>query len=358
MRRFGKAFMRTSIGGDMSNGTTDGAIYVQSNESSNGVIAFRRGADGKLTMIDTYATGGAGDGQAHLTSQGSVVMSSDGGHLLVTNADSGDVSLFVVASDGALQLVGTTPVGPGPKSVTERGGLVYVLATGTPAVVGFRLGDAGLEPIAGADQALSPDADPAQVGFAPDGSALLVTERGTDSISVIPVETDGSLGMTQTFPSSGPTPYGFAVTANGTVVVTEAFRAQKGAAAASSYRITGMDLTPVTASVGNGRSEICWAVITPDGRHAFTTNFADGAVSRYAIAEDGRLTLDDAAAAFSVDGRPGLRDEGLSADGGFLYAIDADAGALFGWQVGEDGALTSVGEWGGLPSTVAGLASR
>ena len=45
----------------------------------------------------------------------------------------------------------------------------------------------------------------------------------------------------------------------------------------------GDTITPGTASVGNGRSEICWAVISNDGRYAFTTNFADGAVSRYAI---------------------------------------------------------------------------
>jgi 6-phosphogluconolactonase len=166
------------------------------------------------------------------------------------------------------------------------------------------------------------------------------------------------LGTRRTIASSGPTPYGFALTTRGTLVVTEAFRAQKGAAAASSYSVGGTDVTAVTASVGNGRSEICWAVVTPDGRYAFTTNFADGAVSRYSIGDDGGLTLDAAAAAFSVDGRPGLRDEALSADGRYLYAIDADAGRVFGWRVEEDGALTNAGEWGGLPTTVAGLAAR
>src|SRR3712207_7574178 len=43
----------------------------------------------------------------------------------------------------------------------------------------------------------------------------------------------------------------------------------------------------------NGRSEICWAVVTPDDRFAFTTNFADGAVSRFAIAADGSLSLEE-----------------------------------------------------------------
>jgi 6-phosphogluconolactonase len=59
----------------------------------------------------------------------------------------------------------------------------------------------------------------------------------------------------------------------------------------------------VTPSVGNGRSEICWAVVTRGDRFAFTTNFADGAVSRYAIGMDGALTLEDATADLTEDGR-------------------------------------------------------
>lgn len=341
----------------MANGTIDGAVYVQTNETRNRVIAFRRGADGALSQDRPYDTGGTGDGEPHLTSQGSVVLSADGRSLLVANADSDDVSVFGIDAGGGLVLRGRTPAGPAPKSITEHDGLVYALATGGPTVIGFRLGEQGLEPIAGAELALSPDADPAQVGFSPDGSTLIVTERGTDSISVIAVRPDGTPGEQQTVASSGPTPYGFAITARGTLVVTEAFRAEKGAAAASSYRLAGTDATAITRSEGNGRSEICWAVVTGDGRFAFTTNFADGAVSRYSIADDGSLELDDATAAITVDGRPGLRDEALTADGRYLYAIDADSGSLFGWAVNEDGALTPVGSWGGLPTTVAGVAA-
>jgi 6-phosphogluconolactonase (cycloisomerase 2 family) len=340
----------------MSDGTTDGAVYVQTNEIENRVIVFRRGVDGALTQGQAYDTGGAGDGEPHLTSQGSVVLRTDRGALLVTNAASADVSVFAVDADGGLVLLGPTPAGPAPKSVAEHGGLVYVLATGGPTLAGFRLDDHGLHPIAGAERTLASDADPAQVGFTSDGSTLIVTERGRDSITAMAVRSDGTLGTTETVASSGPTPYGFAIAAGGTLVVTEAFGARKGAAAASSYRLVGTDVTPVTRSVGNGRSEICWAVAT--GRFVFTTNFADGAVSRYAIAGDGSLDLEDATAAITVDGRPGLRDEALTADGRYLYAIDADSGSIFGWSVGEDGVLSPVGSWGGLPTTVAGLAAR
>jgi 6-phosphogluconolactonase len=341
----------------MTERSSGGVVFVQTNEAENAVVAFRRSADGSLERFGSYPTDGAGDGEPHLTSQASVVLSTDRRHLLVTNAASDDVAVFAV-TDGGLELLGRTSAGVAPKSVAEHDGLVYVLSTGKPAVVGFRLSDHGLGPIAGGEFALSGvDCDPAQVGFTPDGSAVVVTERGTHSISAFPVLPEGPLGRILTIPSSGPTPYGFAFTSGGSLVVTEAFRAEKGAAAASSYSVEGATITPVTKSVGNGRSEICWAVVTPDDRFAFTTNFADGAVSRYAIGADGRLTLDDAAAGLSVDGRPGLRDEGLSADGRYLYAIDADTGSIFGWAVGEGGSLSPIGSCGGLPTTVAGLAA-
>jgi 6-phosphogluconolactonase len=131
----------------------------------------------------------------------------------------------------------------------------------------------------------------------------------------------------------------------------------KGKAAASSYALQNASVSPVSASVGNGRSEICWAVVSKDDRYVFTTNFADGAISRYAIGGDGALSLEDAVAGTAIDGETGLRDEDISGDGRFLYAIDADSRSIFGWAVGSGGSLTSIGSWNGLPATVAGLAA-
>ena len=332
-------------------------VFAQTNEAeANRVIAFRRAEDGSLNAMQAYETGGAGDGVPHLTSQGSVVLSGDGSRLLVTNAGSGDIGVFAVAEDG-LELLQTVASGGGaPKSVAEHDGLVYVVNAGDRSLVGFRLAGDGFAPL-GIRVDLGAGSDPAQVGFTPDGSMVVVTDRGTDAIAFYPVETDGRLGEPVVQPSSGPTPYGFAFTGDGTLLVTEAFGAQKGKAAASSYRVSGGTATPVSRSVANGRSEICWAVVSKDERFVFTTNFADGAVSRYAISGDGSITLEDAVAAASVEGQPGLRDEALSSDGGFLYAIDADAGRIFGWAVAADGSLDPIGSWGGVPPTVAGLAA-
>jgi len=339
-------------------GTASSAVYVQTNAAPNEVIAFRRADDGSLDLIGSVTTGGEGDGSPHLTSQGSVVLTGDGRHLLVTNAATDDLSVFTVATDGSIELRDRGHTGAAPKSVAERGGLVVVLNTGEPGLASFRLDAEGIEAVEGGDQALEAShADPAQVAFSPDGSMVVITERATDSIVTYQVTSNGTFGDSSTIASEGPTPYGFAFTSDGTLVVTEAFRAEKGAAAASSYAIEEGSLAPRTSSVGNGRSEICWAAITPDDRFAFATNFADGAVSRFAIASDGSLSLDDATAGISEDGMPGLRDEDLTSDGRFLYAIDADGGRVYGWSVDAEGSLEPVGSWGGLPATVAGLAA-
>jgi hypothetical protein len=129
-------------------------IYVQTNEPENRVLAFRREEDGGLTPLGEFATGSAGDGVPHLTSQGSVVLTGDGRHLLVTNAGSGDVAVFAVGADG-LELVQTAATGSAPKSVAEQRGLVYVLNTGEPSLTGFRFGENGLEPIAGSRRELA-----------------------------------------------------------------------------------------------------------------------------------------------------------------------------------------------------------
>lgn len=333
----------------------EGAVFVQTNAAHNEVIAFSRGADGRLAPAGRFATGGAGDDNGHLPSQGSVTLTRDRRHLLVTNVASGDASVFAVQG-AMLEMTKTVPVGSAPRSVAEHDGLVAVLSTGDATIRSFRLVEGDLVPLEGAARTLSTP-DGAQVGFTPDGRALIATERGGDKLSAFAVGMDGMLGAPRTIDSLGATPYGFAISPTGTLVVTEAFRAEKGAAAASSYRVDGDTITPGTASVGNGRSEICWAVISNDGRFAFTTNFADGAVSRYAIGKEGDLSLEDATAGITQDGRAGLRDEDLSDDGRFLYAIDADQGQIVAWSVGAKGDLSMVGSWEDVPTTVAGLAA-
>jgi 6-phosphogluconolactonase len=336
------------------------AVYVQTNDATdNEVVAFRRSDDGALSPLGRHSTGGRGTGEPHLPSQGSVVLSEDARWLLVANAGSDEVSVFAVESEG-LRLTGRAGAGGRtPTSVAVRGDVVYVLNNGTPNLCGFKFEDGQLAPLEGSERNLSSaDADPAQIAFTVDGSALVVTERGTDSVSSYRVDEDGYAEGPSSIKSSGQTPYGFDFTPTGTLVVTEAFGGALGEAAASSYGSSGPgDLTPVSRSIADTRSEVCWAAVTNDGHSAFVTNFGDGTISSYAIGNDGTLLLRDPVAATTREGEKGVRDEAISRDGRYLYAIDADAQKVYGWSVGEGGELSAVGEFDGLPATVAGLAA-
>ena len=336
------------------------AVYVQTNDAAeNEVVAFSRTEDGTLAPLGRYSTGGKGTGEPHLASAGSVVLSDDGQWLLVVNAGSDELSLFAVQPDGLRLADRAGSGGTKPTSVAIRGTLVYVLNNGSPNISAFTLVDGKLAALADSTRPLSaPDADPAQLSFTVDGGGLIATERGTNSVSSYQVDERGYAVGPATMRSPGQTPYGFDFASDGSLVVSEAFGGAKGAAAASSYAVSGAgELKVISGSVGDTRSEVCWVVVTDDDRFAYVTNFGDGTVSSYEITADRSLKLRDPVAGSTGRDEKGLRDEAISGDGRYLYAIDPDAQKLFAWAVGQDGQLTSAGESGGMPATVAGLAA-
>lgn len=346
----------------MNESMNPGAVYVQTNDASaNEVIAFSRDATGKLERLGTYATRGRGNGEPHLPSQGSLALALAGRFLLVTNTGSSDLSAFEISATGLALTDRVSTNGFAPTSVAAHGSLVYVLnrgGMGPGSVSGFTLSGSGaLSMIEGSARPLSADnADGAQIAFSPDGQTLVATERVTDRVTTYAVAVDETLSGPVANPSAGATPYGFDFSADGVLVVTEAFGGQAGAAAASSYRLNGAPrLVPVSETVRNTRSEVCWAAVSKNGRYAYVTNFGDGTISSYTIAPDGSLALLQAIAATTREGEKGIRDESFTADGRFLYAIDADSQEIYGWSIDESGSLAPVGAVNGLPVTVAGL---
>src|SRR5580692_156100 len=81
------------------------AVFVQTdNPAGNSVVAYRRAADGALTRLASYPTGGLGgalNGSVvdHLASQGSLQLDQAAGLLLAVNAGSNTVSAFAVHGD-------------------------------------------------------------------------------------------------------------------------------------------------------------------------------------------------------------------------------------------------------------------
>src|SRR6266516_4437753 len=201
------------------------AVYVQTNASTETeVIVFSRADDGALAPAGRYSAGGRGTGVPHLASAGSVVLSDHGRWLVVVNAGSDEVSLFAVQPDGLRLADRAGSGGSKPTSVAVSGALVYVLNNGTPNISGFNLTDGKLAALAGSARPLSgAEADPAQISFTPGGGALIATERGTNSISTYVLDQRGYAQGPATIKSSGQTPYGFGLTKDGSLIVSEAF---------------------------------------------------------------------------------------------------------------------------------------
>jgi 6-phosphogluconolactonase len=332
-----------------------GAVYVLTNApAGNAVLVYNRGGDGSLTPAGSYATGGAGSG-AGLGSQGAVIVSDDQRLLFAVNAGSNSVSSFRIRPSG-LELVDTTSSGGTlPISVAFRGGLLYVLNAGAPNnVSGFSVSSKGvLTPLAGSTRPLSGAATgPAQVAFSDGGETLIVTEKSTNLVDTYTIDENGYLTGPFVQVSSGPTPFGFAVTKRDTVFVSEA---GPGGGASSYHLESDGTLDPASPNVMTGQTAACWAVVTKNGRYGYVSNAGTGNISGFAIAEDGSISLLNASGVSAVTGA-NPTDMAVSHDSQFLYARVAGLSRIAVFRIGSDGSLRALPALSGTPAGLAGLA--
>jgi len=361
-----------------------GRLYALTNDAdTNAVAVFNRASDGSVVPLGglvpltglpatfgpafgygaapTFPTGGRGTGSA-LLSQGSVVSGGEGRFLFAVNAGSNDVSSFLVTADG-LRRVSTVPSGGlEPRSLTVHGDLLYVAnGLGTGTIAGFRVGVNGeLSPLPTSVRPLpSPDSAPVQISFTPDGSRLVVTELFADRISVFSLGPDGLSTGVLSHASAGESPFGFAFTSGGFLVVSESFGFRADQSAVSTYELNSTgDLHVVSASVPTEQGAACWIANTPDGRFTYTTNTGSGSVSGYRVAADGELTP------LSGDGRTGITgslsfpvDAVVSRDGKVLHVLAQGRQTLAAFRIESDGQLTPGAGTGGLPPLALGLAT-
>lgn len=338
----------------LANGT--GKVFALSNApAGNSVLVYDRAADGSLTAAGSVASGGVGTGGG-LGSQGAVVLSPNGKWLFAVNAGSDSISSFRVRP-GGVELVDTEPSGGDfPTSVTYRDGLVYALNAGAPnSVSGFAVDHRGeLTPLFGSTRPLSaPQTAPAQVEFTPDGSALVVTERATNLITTYVVGAGGLAGPPSWYASGGATPFGFAFTKRGTLVVSDA----TGASGASSYAIgAGGEVSAITALLATGQRAACWTVVTNNGRFAYVTNAQTSNISGFEISKLGALSL------LNPDGitattSGGPTDAAFNRNDAYLYVRIGSRNAIDVFAVANDGSLSPLPGIAGLPAGAAGLAA-
>lgn len=385
-----------------------GAVFVATNhnntadssEPANQVAMYIRAADGSLSLVGYFDTGGQGSGPGQrfagdgLGSGASVTLSNDGRHLFVTNAGSNDVSVFSVQHDG-LTLVEVESTGDGseshrfPNSVTQHKKLVYVLNSADEgSITGFTLANDGqLTPIPGStrildanQQRFAPDAlyNPTQVSFTPDGKFLVVTIKDGPSADAIPgagIEPTGP-GRVLTFkmmPDGRPAdtytqtdfdnrgPFGFSFDRHGNLLIALFVGGPNEGSgptgAAGSYRINSDGtLSAITGVENDHEVDTCWVV--NNGSYAFGANYTSGTISSFTVGKNGTLELLDNKAGLTDD--PGNiqgstpLDMAVSGNKKFLYVVLPGTGAVGAWQINQDGSLTKIGEFGGLPQTPDG----
>lgn len=340
--------------------SSSGSVYIMTNRAEgNSVLVYKRASDGSLTFSKEVSTHGLGPGLTldPLQSQGSLSLSNDGKLLLAVNAASGTLTAFVVNSTGISFGSKMSSAGALPVSVTDFGGLVYVLnQLGSPSIVGFTVDGSGhLQRISGSSRGLAGGAlsQPAQVSFTPDGKKLLVTEKGTDLIDVFDVQGNGLTSTQPAEPSSGHTPFGFAFGPSNTLVVTEAGRRFPNAATVSSYTVDS-GLSSVSPAVADGQTAACWVTVV--GNTAYVVNTGTANISAYSVDASGHLSLANAVAA-STGADTSPIDLAASSDGQFVYVLKSATGSVAGYRVNGD-KLDFMFEKTGLPLSIQGIAAR
>ncbi|MCI4320847.1 MAG: lactonase family protein [Thermoplasmata archaeon] len=345
------------------NGGAGGSVFVMSNAASgNVVLAYHIGTGGALVPAGHFPTHGKGTG-ASLADSGGIVLTQDHRFLLVVNAGSNSVTVFSVhaptATTSVLSYVDTVRShGVSPVSIALHGPVVYVLNAGNATtagnIAGFLLvGPGWLFALPHSSQPLSTSSatGPAQVGFNPAGTVLVVTEKSTNQIDTYPVN---ALGIAQSpifTTSNGTTPYGFAFNWHGALIVSDA-----ASGALSSYTVARSGaLTLVSGSVADGQLAPCWVAVAHNGTFAYTTDAHSASISSYTVGSGGTLTL-----LASVAATTGAADTDMAVGGAhaqYLLVTDAGAAEIQEFRIGSTGGLTLLDTLSALPSTVEGMAA-
>jgi 6-phosphogluconolactonase (cycloisomerase 2 family) len=324
------------------------AVFVQTdNTSGNQVEVYQRAADGTLSLVQGYATGGLGGvltGSVvdHLASQGSLTYDSAHHLLYAVNAGSNTVSVFAVSG---VQLTLRQVVSSGgtfPVSVAVHGSVVYVLnAENGGSIQGYRVENGRLELKSDWNRQLGLESDgtpqfthtPGQVGFTADGSQLLVTTKAAgNDVYVYRLGFDGSPSHQVTVNSlPGTVPFAFVSTGWRQVALVEA-----GSSTVTTFEVGYDGTLTQLSSVATGQAATCW--IAGDGDLLFASNAGSANETGLQVGGFGSLTsLGDT----KTDA--GTVDAAASQDGRNLYVQTGGNGIVDEYAIGTGGSLTQIG---------------
>ena len=334
------------------------SVFVMTNDNAkNEILTYQRSFNGEFILADRVATGGRGSGGETdpLQSQGSLTLSGDHTLLFAVNSASGSVSSFHIL-DGIPVLVDKEPSeGAFPIAVTEHNGTVYVLnAGGSGAIVAFKADGFGrLHEIQNSSAFLTgTNSGASSISVSPNGKWLIVIEKASNSIDVLPINPDGTLGTVANNHSVTPGVFATSFTSTGQLVISENQPGGTDISSISSYAINSNGtLTAITQSLRTFGDGNCWNVISPNGKWVYVDNAGTFTVSGFSIGTNGALApIAGTILSTLPDGVTNL-DMTISGDGKYLFNLQSGAGAIGVYSINSDGTLNQLGDIEGLPKT-------
>ena len=319
-------------------------VFSMTNAINNSIVVMKQDMAGILSNTEVYMTHGSGTGAQTvdpLGSQGSIILSRDGHFLFAVNTGSNNISSFLVGQDNLMLVDVVSSGGFHPNSLATIGNFLYVTNSGDAThpsnVTGFQVSaDGHLSQISGGAISLSAaNAGPGCVVISNFGQKLVVSEKTTNALSIFGVQSDGALLRLKTYRSIGAVPFGSAFSDNNLLLVSEA-----GSNALSSYTVAADGaLTLNSGSVLNNQTATCWVSVSPQGKHAYTSNAGTGTITDYRINDDRSLTVVESIPS-TPQGTGAPLDSVINRSGQNFYVLNGNEGSISAFKIDVNGHLT------------------
>jgi len=327
----------------------DRRFLFATNGGDNSASSFSVGKDGRLTLLDTKATGNAVQGRSGTAK--SAAYDDSRGMLYVLHSFGPDhLRLMSVGSDGKL----TPRMERYTANTATKLNRVPTMAVISPDRRFLLAGTTFDLPIA--ISGTYPDGSPILWVTGPDGKTRSVASNAPDpdGLVVFPINEDGTLGAPSFHDGGGGSPFYIAFLHNRPDTFILGYAVGDGVATGhidEEGRIGIGPLVPIDTRRG-AIAELCWASVSPDDRLLYATVFGYSNITTFHI--DGleiRVAKDPACPVVEGDGTfrglcgdisSGPSDNWISPDGAFLYQIYGNASRLVGYATQPDGSLSEV----------------
>ena len=379
---------------DEDNTPSQKIVYVESNDANNNsILAYKRGDDGQLTVMQgsPYSTGGKGTANPKQIlgpddNDKPMVLSTDKKRLFAVNSGSNTISVFDIKTDGSLSQVSGSPFPSGginPVSVGINNGYLYVvnknqdpnqIVDTSPNYTVFSIGgDGKLTAVVNSTVTTATGSSPSYAYVSKNGNFLFGTDfLGFMSKPVVgtlrsfTIKSDGTLNANspQTIPGEGGA-LGLAEHPKDNVIYV-GFPMQGKVGIYTIDPSNGVLTFKSTIAAGKAA---CWLRTNSDGSRLYILNSAESTISVYDISNSQSpsskqtFTLKSPGPLFDSMSPAGMVTssqpfhEELSPDGKNLYVISQHANPDFSTnfnyfhvlKINEDGTLTEPSDPSQLP---------